>query len=748
MSPGPIMLDDSDDELVVISSSKKTNSHSASTEGAPRFQPHLSPDAHSTQRGTKNSKSPVHDDYGVIVIDSDDDENLEENVTAEALATVQRVATPPGHELLDFAETRYDQIIGSGVSVALDDGSFMRIAVVVRDSTAPHNILVGGNMLQRHGHIDRRINRHGWELHSWLPRRKNELCAIVRMTNNGEVPKLGESLIFRPLGQVGLVRDVQYTNTPWDETASKFQKYEYRCERHTRGLISAEDQSCLECVENREANGPLTCRWKFIEEVDLQRNKIVGWQFRQLERDECDPGHGLNPVSKLATFRGLGLQRHEVFANSDPGLNFGHGAPKRKADPESSQRSSGAGPKRPKRLVDGMVDLTLSESELGTVTGADRARDAVERITVTNPETGEVEEFVFKATEDLPSQSSSRWKGEGNATVPTSSARRHHKTTYTFADICAGGGGTSRGAELAGLKLEYLVDNMPDACQTLRLNFGGDVVLEIDMTDFVQIDGSYRVDVMHVSFPCQGHSRANRGLNPEKDAVNIALSYGTFGKLLQMCKPRLVTMEQVTGILSKDDGQHLRSQIHTLIANDYNVRWQSHVLRDYGNPQGRHRLIVIASCPGQALPDWPERTHGPGLKPFVTIRNILDQVQRPGHNREVMQHAVTREPGERAPYNPNVQLIGCITSSGGYRRDKHSNNYHPSGTRDFTFQEKAQLQGFPWYHSFCGGKQMVGLQIGNAVPPVFAEKLFRSCIKALKKTDKLVEEYLTPIDID
>lgn len=152
--------------------------------------------------------------------------------------------------------------------------------------------------------------------------------------------------------------------------------------------------------------------------------------------------------------------------------------------------------------------------------------------------------------------------------------------------------------------------------------------------------------------------------------------------------------------------------------------------------------------PGQTLPDWPEPTHGPGLKPFVTIRNILDKYQRPSHNREVMEHALTREPGERPPYNPNVQLIGCITSSGGYRRDKNSNTYHPSGTRDFTLQEMAQLQGFPWYHSFCGGKQKVGLQIGNAVPPVFAEKLFRSCIKALKKTDKLVEEYSTRIDID
>ncbi|GIZ39724.1 hypothetical protein CKM354_000309600 [Cercospora kikuchii] len=743
MSPEPIMLDDSDDELVVISSRKKANSHSASNEGAPRFQPHLSPDGHSTHHGTKHLKSPVQDDYGVIVIDSDDDENLEENITAETLATVQRVATPPGHELLDFAETQYNQMIGSGVSVVLDDGSFMRIAVVVRDSTAPNKILIGGNLLQRNGHVDRRINRHGGELHSWMPRRKNELCAIVRTTNHGEPPKLGESLIFRPLNQIGLVRNVLYTNEPWDETASKFQKYQYRCNRHARGLITAEDQSCPMCVENREVNGPLTCRWKFIEEVDLRRNKIVGWQFRQLERNECSSGDGLNPVSKLITFRGLDLQQNEVFAPSDTDSSFDHGSSKRKAHAESNLRS--AGRKRAKRLTDSMVDLTLSDSEPETMTRVDRARDSVERITVTNPETGEVEEFVFQATENL---SGSRWKGKGKVTDPTLPVRCRQKSRYTFADICAGGGGTSRGAELAGLDLKYIVDNMPDACQTLRLNFGDDVVLEIDMTDFVQIDGSYRVDVMHVSFPCQGHSRANRGLNPEKDAVNIALSYGTFKELLKMCKPRLVTMEQVTGILSKDDGQHLRSQIHTLIANDYNVRWQAHVLRDYGNPQGRHRLIVIAACPGQVLPNWPERTHGPGLKPFVTIRNILDQVQRPGYNREVMEHAVTRELGERAPYNPNVQLIGCITSSGGYRPDKNSNNYHPSGTRDFSYQEKAQLQGFPWNHRFHGGKLSVGTQIGNAVPPVFAEKLFRSCIKALKKTDKLVEEYSTPIDLD
>ena len=71
-----------------------------------------------------------------------------------------------------------------------------------------------------------------------------------------------------------------------------------------------------------------------------------------------------------------------------------------------------------------------------------------------------------------------------------------------------------------------------------------------------------------------------------------------------------------------------------------------------------------------------------------------------------------------------------MTTSGGQ-------NYHPSGTRDFTLREYASLQGFPLNHVFRGTG--IKKQIGNAVPPCVAKVLFESVKRDLDRADGIVE---------
>jgi DNA (cytosine-5)-methyltransferase 1 len=119
---------------------------------------------------------------------------------------------------------------------------------------------------------------------------------------------------------------------------------------------------------------------------------------------------------------------------------------------------------------------------------------------------------------------------------------RNSNEQYTYGDICAGGGGTSRAAVLASLTPRFLLDNDANACATLRLNFGPEVVLETDVCDFCQLkESGLVVDVLHLSYVCKGHSAANRHENPERDAEHIALGY-TLSDILRMCRPRVVTM--------------------------------------------------------------------------------------------------------------------------------------------------------------------------------------------------------------
>jgi DNA (cytosine-5)-methyltransferase 1 len=120
-----------------------------------------------------------------------------------------------------------------------------------------------------------------------------------------------------------------------------------------------------------------------------------------------------------------------------------------------------------------------------------------------------------------------------------------------------------------------------------------------------------------------------------------------------------------------------------------------------------------------------------GLKPFVTVNQTLSKIPHnaPDHDPERFRFADGRS---MRPWNGDKILPRTMTTSGGQ-------NYHPSGTRDFTLREYACLQGFPPNHVFlgCGVKK----QIGNAVPPCVAKVLFGSIKRDLDEADGIVEDH-------
>ncbi|KAF2445894.1 S-adenosyl-L-methionine-dependent methyltransferase [Karstenula rhodostoma CBS 690.94] len=315
---------------------------------------------------------------------------------------------------------------------------------------------------------------------------------------------------------------------------------------------------------------------------------------------------------------------------------------------------------------------------------------------------------------------------------------RRSNEHYTYADICAGGGGTSRAAVLAGLTPQFLLDNDENACATLRLNFGPEVVLESDVCDFCQLKESGNVvEVMHVSFTCKAHSAANRHTNPERDAEHIALGY-TLSDIIQMCKPRVVTMEQVPGVTKRsDDGQHLRSYIQALTENGYECRWRVINFQEYGNAHARQRVIIMAACPGQQIPSWPRPTNGTGrrlLKP-VRIKDALllvpDSDDIPDHMLQHTPKPYAEHPDARQP------LKGCITTSGG------KSDVHPYEKRSFNMAELAALNGFPAWHQFPDNLGLTALRelIGNAVPALSFKNFFDKVVEALRQTDEESYEY-------
>jgi len=301
---------------------------------------------------------------------------------------------------------------------------------------------------------------------------------------------------------------------------------------------------------------------------------------------------------------------------------------------------------------------------------------------------------------------------------------------YTMADMFSGAGGASRGAERAGFKVLVAVDHDQNAVESYRQNFTN--VYHEDITTFLQRDLSdYKVDILHLSPPCQVFSPAHT-VEGQNDDANFAVLFSC-ADLVGKLKPRLFTLEQTFGILFPRFEPHFHALVQGFTGHGYSVRWKIEYLPEAGLPQKRRRLIMYGSCPGETLPPFAPAAYGPGLKPFVSAAEALTKLR--GRTNDPLHNLRTVKQRNCPPWDPNALLRNTITCSGG-------SNYHWSGRRDFTLRELATFQGFPIWHRF--GPTGTKRQIGNAFPPVVVRHHYDHLHKCLLEADGFTPDNMNP----
>lgn len=153
-----------------------------------------------------------------------------------------------------------------------------------------------------------------------------------------------------------------------------------------------------------------------------------------------------------------------------------------------------------------------------------------------------------------------------------------------------------------------------------------------------------------------------------------------------------------------------------------------------GLPQCRKRLIIIAACRGEVLPEIPPQTHSEhptgALRLHRSVASVIDRIPVGAPNHDLDAVRLYDDDAVRAWDETRIAPHTITTSGGGL--------VHPSGARSFTDREFAALQGFPLQHTFPG--KNVKKLIGNAVPPSIARVLFDSVRRALGKADGVEEE--------
>lgn len=292
-------------------------------------------------------------------------------------------------------------------------------------------------------------------------------------------------------------------------------------------------------------------------------------------------------------------------------------------------------------------------------------------------------------------------------------------------EFCAGAGGQALGLEQAGFNHEALVEIEPDFAKTLKLNRPSWDVRPSDMSEF---DGRpfKGLDLLTAGLPCPPFSVAGKQLG-EKDERNL---FPAAIRLIDEIKPKAVMIENVRGFLSavfEDYRGQLKRQLAKL---GYHVDWRLLNASDFGVPQLRPRVVIVALKNDLVDSfDWPE------VLPYnpPTVGNCIYDLMAANGWRGVEKWA--RGANEIAP-----TLVGGSKKHGGpdlgptrARRawatlgveGKSLANDAPDrkfvGMPRLTLRMTARLQGFPDDWEFNGTKTTKYRQIGNAFPPPVAK---------------------------
>lgn len=255
--------------------------------------------------------------------------------------------------------------------------------------------------------------------------------------------------------------------------------------------------------------------------------------------------------------------------------------------------------------------------------------------------------------------------------------------------------------------------------------------------------------------PCQPFTNINTTKASQGDSRSLALS---FLDQVRNHLPEYVLMENVPGINHQKYGTVFDEFLLGLRELDYFYDYGILNARDFGVPQSRRRMIVVASR--LAKVSLPPPTHGPrGTFPYVNSSVALQFPAIPAgachvtirnHNSAYLTdinlrriQSILAPGGSRCEWEEDLQL-NCYRNHNGHtdvygridsakpaptlttRFNSLSNGRfgHPTEHRALSLREGAALQTFPNdYIFYAPSDQQIAKHIGNAVPVLLATAL-------------------------
>ncbi|XP_076172771.1 DNA (cytosine-5)-methyltransferase PliMCI [Ptiloglossa arizonensis] len=190
-------------------------------------------------------------------------------------------------------------------------------------------------------------------------------------------------------------------------------------------------------------------------------------------------------------------------------------------------------------------------------------------------------------------------------------------------DVFAGCGGLSEGLRQAGItNNQWAIEKEEPAACAYRLNNPDTTVFCEDCNVLLQkvmngelCDNSGQrlpqkgeVELLCGGPPCQGFSGMNRFNSRQYSLFKNSLVVSC----LSYCdyyRPKFFVMENVRNFVSFKRSMVLKLTLRCLVRMGYQCTFGILQAGNYGIPQTRRRLIILAAAPGEILPKYPEPTH-------------------------------------------------------------------------------------------------------------------------------------------
>jgi DNA (cytosine-5)-methyltransferase 1 len=347
------------------------------------------------------------------------------------------------------------------------------------------------------------------------------------------------------------------------------------------------------------------------------------------------------------------------------------------------------------------------------------------------------------------------------------SIRRIEPGPYVVATTFAGGGGSSLGYRMAGMRVAFANEVVPEARATYAANAAPYTV--IDGTDIRQLDpntlldavealtGSRELDVLDGSPPCMSFSTAGKrhkgwgevgkhtdGTNQRSDDL-----FYVYCELVAAVRPRVFVAENVPGMARGVSVGYFNEVLRRLKAAGYRVSVRELDAQWLGVPQARRRLIfqgVREDAPEGIVPAFPKP-----LPYTYSVREacpwIVEQGDNGGFGRGGMRPAdrpsgtIGASPTTGNGYYGPAQVTAPagITLQRGPKAAKRTASFDdPSPTiaaagvgnvreyqatvglekRQLTLEELRRLCSFPDDFALPGKRLEGWARLGNAVPPL------------------------------